>query len=234
AFSCIAMFETGFVDVGAKDLDGVVALSYKDSLFVARYLLEDLGNEDERFPVTRVAGNVGKPGFSLIITPANPKVRQVDYNSWQVVEHTPWDGHATDHFASTSLHLCLTGYELPLDLGPRGSRDADAAFIEAAISVHEGGKWIADLDVVAAYKAECERRQQKIDCSHELENRGPMSHEWGLLSVQNWTEFLDPPTRGCVFLAHGNSLARFAAATLCIQKGYKFQIIGKDECWPCV
>ena len=232
ALSCIATFETGSLNLDTEKMQGVIALSYRDSLYVASYLVEDPTEAHVAFPVRRVTGNVGKPGFSLVTTPpANPAVKQVELDEWHLVEHKPCDGRPVDHFASTSLHLCLTGYELPLDVGPRGSRDAEVAYIEAAISVHEKGKWVADLDVVTFRKA-CEKAEES-NCQHGDEQGASFPTHEGLVTIENWTELLDPPTGNCVFLANKNPLARFAAAAFCVQQGHGCRVVGKADCWPC-
>ncbi|KAF2180319.1 hypothetical protein K469DRAFT_753525 [Zopfia rhizophila CBS 207.26] len=234
AFSLIAIFEAGFPEVDPRKLDGVIALSYNNSLYVATYLLEDPADADKsmKSPVTRVIGNIGKPGLSFIITPANPKIRQIDYTLWRVVEHNICDGMPGDYFTSTSLHLSFTGYELPLDIGARGSRDSEVFFIEAAISVHEGGKWVADLDAIAAQGQL--HGSSLANCPHNEDERKEYPHHLKLLSVDNWAELLELPNKSCVLRANKNLVARFAAATLCIQKNFISRIIGPNLCWQCV
>ena len=46
AFSCIILFQTGRVDVDPEDLEGAMAISYSDSIFVAQRILVDPSHSD--------------------------------------------------------------------------------------------------------------------------------------------------------------------------------------------
>ncbi|KAF2015051.1 hypothetical protein BU24DRAFT_410730 [Aaosphaeria arxii CBS 175.79] len=232
AFSCIAYFETGHVDLEPKTIQNAMAISCESNLYVSTLLLQD-PQETPNVPLTRITGNIGKPGLSVLASPTNPRVLQVNPDSWKVVAHEPFDGIAQDSFASTSLHLCLTGYELTFDLGDRGSRDSDARIVEAAISLHDQGKWIADLDIVKASKV-WKRYRGHPNCAHTDQQRsGPLKID-SLVSVDSWIEFLEQPLSSAIFRAQGNTLARLAAATPAEQKAYNAFIITPSSCWSCL
>ena len=153
-FSCIALFETGFMDVDPATMgEGIIAMCNANSIFVASELLLDPTAEVPPVPVERMTGNIGKPGLAFLITPPNPKIGQVDFKSWNVIDHKAFDGSHTDSFTSTSLHLSFTGFELPLDLGQRGIREVPALFIETAVSDYDRSQWIADLDIMKSCKS---------------------------------------------------------------------------------
>lgn len=140
-FSCIALFETGFVDVDPETIgENVIAVSNTNSIFVARALLLDPAAVIPVVPVERIIGNVGKPGLAFLITPPNQKIRKTDYASWNLVAHDPFDGRAHDSFGRTTLHLSFTRYKLPLDIGMRGARDQPAVFLETAVSIYDRGE----------------------------------------------------------------------------------------------
>ena len=86
------------------------------------------------------------PGRSNAIRPQNP-----DY--WHVVNYEEFDGKYINALDGTSLHLGFSGYEQPLFAGEHGNHRVDVLFIEAMVSLHDRGEWIADLDILAADKS---------------------------------------------------------------------------------
>ncbi|KAL8791858.1 MAG: hypothetical protein Q9195_005520 [Heterodermia aff. obscurata] len=218
AFSCIILFETGRIDVDPENLEGAMAISHSDSIFVAQKVINDPSDLDMIFPVRRIVGNVGKPGLVILIPPQAPEVRERSLGDWRIVNHAPFDGKYEDNFKSTSLHLAFTGYVLPVDVGERGSLTHEAYLVETVISVYEAGEWVADLDVLKAiphYKhgwAEHAKTAKKI----------PLPP---LVSIDNWQEILDNPESSAVVRACGNEQARLAVVTVASQLGYQFRII---------
>ena len=218
AFSCIILFQTGRVDIDPEDLDGAMAISYNDSIFVAQTVLADPSHSDKVSPVRRIIGNVGKPGLVILIPPHAPEVRERSVGDWRVVNHAPFDGKYENNFRSTSLHLALTGYMLPIGVGERGSLTHEAHLVETVISAYEAGEWVADLDVLKAisnYKhgwTENAKKDMKITLPP-------------LVSIDNWQEILDNPESSAVVRACGNEQARLAIATVASQLGYEFRII---------
>lgn len=162
-FSCIACLETGYMNITLSQLRSSFAISHENSIFVASELLSDPSDHLSSFPVKRIVDNIGKPGLAVLRSPQSPKMLAIDYSKWNIITHCPFDGKLEDNFASTSLHLSLTGYEFPLDLGHYGSRDRDGNVLEAAISVYERGDWIADLDVIKEHDS---WHRESLTCSH--------------------------------------------------------------------
>lgn len=233
-FSCIALFETGFMDVDPAAIgEDVIAISNANSIFVACELLLDPTAAAPVVPVERITGNIGKPGFAFLITPPNPKVRKIDYKSWNIIAHEPFDGKFQDSFRSTSLHLSFTGYELPLDVGQRGTRDVPALFIETAVSVYDRGEWIADLDIMKCCRSWAKIRQKR-PCAHSEDEKADMASFLPLVSVDSWLEFLDQPVGNSIVRAHANATARLATAALATQHSRKFLIMPEKRCWQCL
>jgi hypothetical protein len=230
ALSCIAFFETGELELDPLQLEGVLALSHNNSIFVAAQLLEDPTEKNLRFPVKRLIGNIGRPGLALLIPPQKPRMLEYDFNKY-VVEHEPFNGELLDNFEATSLHLSFTGYELPMDVEPRGNRDSEACIIETVISVFDGGEWVGDLDIMKAERG----WWHSTTCTHDAEERKRRSHlPARMQAVDSWKAFLDAPSGIGVFRAHGNAMARLAAATLAAQKAYAYHILPPNGCWACV
>ncbi|KAI4162051.1 MAG: hypothetical protein LQ342_004363 [Letrouitia transgressa] len=228
--SCIACLETGYMDIPPSKLNSSFAISHENSIFVARQLLSDPSDDLSNFPVKRIIGNIGKPGLAVLVSPQNPKMLAVDYGKWNIITHCPFDGKLEDNFSSTSLHLSLTGYEMPLDLDHYGSRDRDGIILEAAISVYERGNWIADLDVIKAHES---WHHESPHCSHTEDIRTDISVLSSLTCVDSWIELLDRPFEECIVRARGNSSARLAAATIAAQKEYKFCVVPNECCLKC-
>ncbi|KAI4157315.1 MAG: hypothetical protein LQ342_008385 [Letrouitia transgressa] len=229
-FSCIACLETGYMNIPPSKLNSSFAISHENSIFVASKVISDPTGYLSNFPVKRIVGNIGKPGLAVLISPQNPKMLAIDYGKWNIITHCPFDGKLEDNFASTSLHLSLTGYEHPLDLGDYGRRDRDGNVLEAVISVYERGDWIADLDVIKAHGS---WHRESPSCSHAEDIRMDISDFPSLTCVDSWIELLDRPSEECIVRAKGNSLARLAAATIAAQKGYKFCVVPSECCWKC-
>jgi len=103
----------------------------------------------------RVIGNIGGPGITMLVPPANPLIREVGPENWNVVTYATYDGKREDSFQGTSLHLSFTGYNPPIVIGEHGAQDAEVYILESAVSVHDHGKWVADLDVLKALRARC-------------------------------------------------------------------------------
>ena len=218
AFSCIILFQTGRIDVDPEVLEGAIAISHNDSIFVAQNVLVDPSHSDIISPVRRIVGNVGKPGLAILLPPHAPEVRERSLGDWRVVNHAPFDGKYEDNFGSTSLHLAFTGYTLPIDVGERGSLTHEAHFIETVISVYEAGEWVADLDILKAisqYKHGW-TQQAKTDRKITLPP---------LVSIDNWQEILDNPESSAVVRTCGNEQARLAIVTVASQLGFQFRII---------
>ena len=165
-FACIAMLDSGTCDLDPATLGEVFALSSGNSIYVSGALLCDPYEKPREVEVRRVIGNIGRAGVSLLIAPPNQKIRDADLQSWQEINHLPFDGTAEDCFRQTSVHLSFTGYEMPLinNSEQRHIIDRPVNLIETLVSVYDRGKWIADLDVLGALSSKLPARLYRIEC----------------------------------------------------------------------
>ncbi|KAH6653268.1 hypothetical protein BKA67DRAFT_569058 [Truncatella angustata] len=229
-FSCIAYFETGSYDIEPSNIGNqAFAISHSSSIFVASQLLGDPHEASRHAPVERIVGNVGKPGLAILITPPHPKIRKLDFSSWHKIAHEPFDGSAQNNFQGTSFHLSFTGYELPLNINSRSGRDVLAYFLETTVSVYNHGEWVADLDILEA--ATLWTSQVKKYCDHrEL----PDFDFSSLVSIDSWSELLDPPVQSAVVRASGDPIARLATAALASRLAAKVIVLPSTSvCLAC-
>jgi hypothetical protein len=72
-----------------------------------------------------------------------------------VIDHSPFDGTAKDGFQKTSIHLSFTDYEFALKVGNRDRHiiDRPIKLLETLVSVYDGSRWVADLDILEALDA---------------------------------------------------------------------------------
>ncbi|MCJ1381143.1 hypothetical protein MMC17_004252 [Xylographa soralifera] len=151
AFSCIASFETGSLNLNPKDLDAsaAMAMSYGNSIYVAEKMISDPSEVLPLYAVRRIIGNIGKPGLSLLVPPELPRTRELGF-SWNNINHCEFNGKLEDNFAGTSLHLSFSDYQKGINVGSHGQRDQEATYIEAIVSIYDCGEWVADLDILKA------------------------------------------------------------------------------------
>ena len=130
-FACIAMFETGSNAVDEKQLSPIMALSSGNSIYVANALLQDPLKPNSYGPqgITRIVGNIDRPGVVMLAPPQAPLIRPDDPESWRVINHINFDGSLENSFPETSLHLSFTEYEVPLSV-PIGAKDADVSIVD--------------------------------------------------------------------------------------------------------
>ncbi|KAL5313167.1 hypothetical protein ACEPPN_018900 [Leptodophora sp. 'Broadleaf-Isolate-01'] len=254
AFACIAFFESGGLDLVPDNLTKVICLSSGSSLYVAEALLRDPWIRANQGQIRRLTGNIGRAGLTLMVPPANPRVCKFDPESWQLINHSKFDGKLVDAFHSTSLHLSFTEYELPVDTGIHGGRDHAAYFLESLVSVYNGKDWIADLDVLAMFENKHLHRLPRCpfadyDCKesyikkpgapeyrdHKSQDIAALRSSGPLTVIENWHEFMDPPTHLSIVMAHGNWYARLAAVAINVQRRHSTCLLspGSTACWAC-
>ncbi|KAF2681915.1 hypothetical protein K458DRAFT_371176 [Lentithecium fluviatile CBS 122367] len=229
-FACISKFESGGFNFHPSAMNGVLAISSGNSLFVASGLLQDPCNPRSPYTIERVVGNLGKTGMALLVCPAVPQIRPLS-DDVRLVNHHPFDGGEEDSFRETSLHISYTEWELPIDIGARGKRDVEAHYIEAAIGLYDRGKWVADLNILNIFK----HRLSRIvpPCTHHREHSAPIDETSKFVTIDSWEELLDSPTEIGVVRARGNWQARLAAAAISIQRGHETRIVPEKTCWSC-
>jgi hypothetical protein len=229
-FACIAKFESGGFNFHPSAMNGVLAISSGNSLYVASCLLQDPCKPQWPRTINRVVGNLGKTGMALLVSPAVPQMRSLS-DDVRLVNHHPFDGGEEDAFPETSLHISYTDWQLPIDIGSRGKRDVEAYYVEAAIGLYDRGKWVADLNILDVFN---HRLSQIVPrCTQHPERSKPIDETSKYVAIDSWEELLDSPTEVGVVRARGNWQARLAAAALSIQRGHETRIVPESTCWLC-
>ncbi|KAK2005982.1 hypothetical protein LZ32DRAFT_507856, partial [Colletotrichum eremochloae] len=238
AFACIAMTESGSFDLDPSTLMHVMAIASGNSLYIASRLLHDPLYDDSDAKITRVTGNLGRPGIALLVSPHQPKVKSLAEGSWQFISHNSFDCKLEDSFRETTLHLGFTEWKMPIDVGNRGLRDAEIYFLEAPVALYDHGEWVADLDILAAvssWRLQKLRTSQAacVNNSSEFHRCSGEAETASFVSIDNWEELLDSPVEPGVVRAHGNWQARLAAAALAFQRGHNVRVLPRSPCWKC-
>ncbi|KAH8650855.1 hypothetical protein BGZ60DRAFT_420994 [Tricladium varicosporioides] len=235
-FACVALFEFGTCAVNPDMLESVMAMAVGDSIYIAAALLCDPIESPSPYEVRRITGNIGKSGIAMLIPPKNIKKEHCDFD-WRVVNHNTFDGRIDNSFQSTSLHLRFTDYILPIDVGEHGLRDFEIYFLESVVSVHDRGKWIADLDILSGLRSVRLERIVPFYCVHNLRPDSPATELIGnsnLATIDNWNEILDFPNKASIVRSAGNWLGRLATVSFSVQHGHPTIILPDRLCWDCV
>ncbi|KAI1327271.1 hypothetical protein F5Y16DRAFT_421091 [Xylariaceae sp. FL0255] len=248
--SCVAMFDTGTLNIGVIELNNVFAISIGSSIFASTRLLIDPHDECEESELRQILGNVGRAGASMLMPPGNPVIRKPGIDSWQVISHEPfsWETECQDHFDKTSLHLSFTGYEQPVPSAVHhGAQDTEACYLETLVSIYDGSRKIGDVDILKALKSpilhrpglvledeECQhlRRGQRGD--RQNKRRKTQAPRW--ICVDSWDELLELPDGSTgIVRAHKNPFARLAAVAACYQKGFTWcDVLPSEPCYLCL
>ena len=233
-FACIAMCESGAIDVAPDSLSAVMAISSRNSLYVAASLLQDPWNPRLPFPVRRIVGNVGRPGIVMMIAPVQPRVCKLDEGTWHLISHTQFDGGHDDMFQQLTLHLSISEWQQAVDADSIGYRDTEICFVNGFVGVYERGTWVADLNILGMFEREEWRPLPQTGCSCGGDRSAKISpFPWPLLCIDRWEELIDPPLTTSIIRARNNWQARLALAVLSVQLGHKTYIISPDHCWRC-
>ncbi|TRX93447.1 hypothetical protein FHL15_005722 [Xylaria flabelliformis] len=192
-FSCIAMLETGDLIIPSKELKNVFAMSIRNTIYVAASLLADPDTECLPYESRMIIGNVGRPGVSMMIPPADPVLRKPKLESWRVINHEQLtaDSKCTDMFDRTSLHLSFTGFEQPVGSTlKQGAQDLEACYLETVVTVFDGSEKIGDLAILDAMdRGLLLKKLTNSPCPHPL--RPSQCPRW--LVVDSWAELLEIP-----------------------------------------
>ena len=213
-FACIAMFESGTLNIDPGDLKDALAMCSDNSIYVAGVALADPFQAVASNDIRRIIGNIGHPGICMLIAAKEPQIRSLS-TSYNVVTHAAYDWKREDNFTGTSLHLSFTDWTLPLE--PEGMRtiDCDVKLVESVISVMDRGVWVADLDILSVDFAHLHRLEATRLCDGSHSDNSAYDYT----SLDSWEEFLDGPESVGIFRAHGNWAARLAAVTILARKG---------------
>lgn len=234
ALALVAYCESGYCMLDPPMLDKVFALSTGNSIFVYGALLSDPAEHVEAYELRRLHGNIGRPGIALMISPTHPRVRASNDENWRVINHDAFDSTAVDSFESTSLHIWFTNYVLPLSVQSSGNRDSEAYLLESVISIHDNGKWVADIDMfdaLANYKVAIETCHG--NCLAGTLPAGPYHETKELTAIDCWEELLDPPTGDVIVRAQNNWVARLALLSVAHQLKFDVLVLPKDFCYKC-
>ncbi|KAF5234251.1 hypothetical protein FAUST_7711 [Fusarium austroamericanum] len=233
-FACIAFFDTGNTDIQPDQLGSVMAISCGNSIYIALQLLKDPSKVDTQHQVRRIAGNIGQAGIGFLVPPAKPRVRAINNDSWQVINHNSFDERQENSFGATSCHLSFTNYRMPIALRHQvhGRQDVEAYFIETVASIYDCGKWVGDLDILGSLASmNLIRVSHDESCVAEPTTSAVLNCR--LTSIDNWEEFLDRPKNAVVARAHRNWLARLVLTSFAIERGYKVFVFPESVCWSC-
>ncbi|KAI4117187.1 MAG: hypothetical protein LQ338_007598 [Usnochroma carphineum] len=77
------------------------------------------------------------------------------------------------------------------------------------------------------------KREIRPNCIHNEGERLKYSHLEPLVSIDSWSELLDPPLSNAIVRASNNQIARLCAATVAVQQGFNIHIIKNSTCWQC-
>lgn len=259
-FACIAMFESGKIDLNPDSFVNAMAMSSGNSIFALSALLQDPSvAASSSGEITRILGNLNRPGIVVLVPPIAPLIRKCNPSAWRVIAHTPFDGKPIDSFPHTSLHLSFTQYDMPLIIRT-GTVDTEVTVVESLVSVYDRQKWTGDIDVVnhnsnpifndrfgAIYvygvytpMSACRHAPSSSTLSSAaFIMRLGTAHCRQLISIDSWDELLDPPgnlgsqTIG-VLRAAGNWQAKLAAFTVCMQLGYRTFLKPAHWCDECL
>ena len=230
AFACIATLESGGFRIDPKEMTSVMAISSRNSIFVAGAPLSDPTQRTNAVDIRRVVGNVGQPGINLMVSPQKLLVKPPS-RDFRAVMHADYDYKRIDSFSGTSLHLLFMKWKLPLSGGDYGLIDQDIFMAEAVISFRDSGRWVADIDILATQP---ENRALRAECNCGQSNS---SFKGRFSSIDSWEEILDPPLTFGIVRAHENWAARLAALCVLKQKNMVSRagvVDAKGHCLTCL
>jgi hypothetical protein len=232
-FACLAFFETGNLDLSPDTLGNVLAMASGDSMFISTALLCDPSEVPNKFEVTRVVGNIGRPGLAMLIAPEFPRSRDAVLGDWKFISHAPFRGDTFDSFKGTSMHLSFSGYSaslLPSD--KHGVQDIDAYLLETVLSVYNGSEWIGDLNFLKTLESKNTfvRVDQVFDCGHDRK----YEDNFRFVVFDSWEELLEGSEDTAVARAYKNWQARLALTCIAVQRGYKVFVLPRSVCWKCL
>ena len=235
AFSCICFFESGRFQIQPENLRNVMAMCSNDLIWVASCLLDDplSGSQLDKNPQIRAfPGNIGRSGIAFLVAPFEPMRRPNSIHDFRDIVHRPFEGHLQNNFRTTSLHLSFTTAESPIGGIFSGMRDDEIYLLETVLSVHEGGEWVADLDVLDSFSNE-DNYTTLGPCEGHPESQ--TGAELEASCIDNWKELLEPPeARYGIVRACGDWQARLATFTIAVSTGNKVIVLPNSICWDCV
>jgi hypothetical protein len=257
-FACLAMFDSGTVNLEPSALSEAFALSSGNSIFVTSAFLDDPAKKSNAANVRRIVGNIGESGISFLVAPPDPKTR-LPKMDWTLVKNEAFDGKLENNFTQTSVHLSFTEYQMPLKIHDKDSHiiDRPARLIETLVSVHDQGNWIGDLNLLEALDLYTDRLEgpefdlrdlERLQCYGgtcgemtfyqvvEKLRTCPYSHlAFPITSIDSWDELFDPPQEGILVVrAHKNWLTRLSLTGIWWNIKFWTVVLPENPCWSCV
>ena len=211
-----------------------MAMSSNDLIWVASCLLNDplRGCVLNKHPLIRAfPGNIGRSGIAFLVAPQEPMQKSSSIHGFRDIIHRPFEGHLQNNFRTTSYHLSFTTAESPLGDNFSGMKDHEIYLLETLLSVHKGGEWVADLDVLNSFSS---REYTTLEpCEEHTESQ--IGAKLEASCIDNWTELLKPPeARLSTVRACGDWQARLATFTIAVSTGNKVVALPSSICWNCV
>ncbi|RAQ41659.1 hypothetical protein AFGD_001119 [Aspergillus flavus] len=233
SFSCVALFETGTMDLSPDCFTNVMAILSGNSIFASSSILCDPLEDAKPHEIQRLVAYIGKSGVSLLIPPMNPKLRKAEFDTWQLIDHIAFNGSVEDHFDNISIQLSFTRYESPVPGAVfHGVQDVEANYVETLAQVYDGSKWVGDIDILGALSSNfIERISLPHPCQGHPSRPKP---RFPAVSIDNWDELIDAPSTARVIRAHDNFVGRLAATAISVQKGHLTFVLPKQICWTCI
>ncbi|MCJ1325807.1 hypothetical protein MMC10_002470 [Thelotrema lepadinum] len=241
AFACLAMFETGVHNPLPSQLSNVMAMSSEDSIYVAEALMCDPVHSPAPYAIRHITGNIGRPGITFLVPTTDPLVRQPQMGDWPQLNYKLFSGERKDCFDATTLHISFTGACMPMETTFSGAKDRELNLLETIVSIHDRGKWIADLDILGSLEralsgTHLPESEIEMNCLNHSESVGP-SHR--SVCIDNWLELIEgSDSPYSIIRANGNWQARLAATALSVARSnlseYRTIICGEKLCWACV
>ncbi|KAI0972388.1 hypothetical protein F4678DRAFT_59314 [Xylaria arbuscula] len=214
----------------------ILGLSAGDSIFVPSKLLHDPCVYVPKYQFSRLLGNLGRPGLTILTAPEHPEAREIDPGCFRKMI-SEFDGERLDVFKSTSLHLSFTEWSKPLyTISGIGQRGSEAVHAEAVVSVRDCGSWVADISILAAFSHPAVQVLPTANkpCGHEHPSKPPA----GAFSIETWDQILDCPAGILVTRSFNNWVARIAIVAVlaqhCTLKPMSIRICPENTCWSCI
>ena len=97
-------------------------------------------------------------------------------------------------------------------------------WLSHSFPVHDGGKWIADLDILGALSKGSSQPDHKYfyrsGCSHSADRELDLASIMpSVVTINSWDEFLEHPKSPAVCMAHGNWGVKLALVVLGVRRG---------------
>jgi hypothetical protein len=114
-FACIAIIQTGLLNIKLEDLIKVMAISADNSIFIAGALLSNPYKTVSPRAICYIVSNVGYLGLNLMVALAGTlKIRRPKNEVYTLSYYLNYDFKRQDHFKGSSLYLSFTGQRFPL------------------------------------------------------------------------------------------------------------------------